>query len=77
MACCASPPTTTVLRGDQLRVLASLGIAALVKAGAFATYEEALEEGIRPGRPCCKLNKMMRASLAEWQRLYVETKKGN
>lgn len=51
--------------------------AALVKAGAFATYEEALEEGIRPGRPCCKLNKMMRASLAEWQWLYVETKKGN
>lgn len=51
--------------------------AALVKMGMFANYEEALEKGIKPGRPCCKLNGMMRRSLAEWQRIYIEGKKGN
>ncbi|KAL9179808.1 hypothetical protein ACHAXT_007778 [Thalassiosira profunda] len=49
--------------------------AALVKMGMYANYEEALEQGIRPGRPCCKLNSMMRKNLAEWQRIYVEGKK--
>lgn len=51
--------------------------AALVKMGLFANYEEALEKGIKPGRPVCKLNKMMRTNLAEWQRIYIDGKKGN
>jgi protein-tyrosine phosphatase len=50
--------------------------AALVKMGLFPNYIEALERGIQPGRPCCKLNAMMRANLAEWQRIYVDGKKG-
>lgn len=50
--------------------------AALVKMGLFANWEEALEKGIRPGRPVCKLNKMMRKNLTEWQRIYVDGKKG-
>ncbi|KAL3816013.1 hypothetical protein ACHAXA_010784 [Cyclostephanos tholiformis] len=50
--------------------------AALVKMGLFATYQEALENGIQPGRPCCKLNTMMKTNLAEWQRIYIDGKKG-
>ena len=50
--------------------------AALVKLGMFANFEEALEKGIRPVRPCCKLNTMMRENLTEWQRIYIEGKKG-
>ena len=50
--------------------------AALVKAGLFATWEEAFEKGIKPGRSVCKLNKRMKASLTEWQRIYVDGKKG-
>jgi protein-tyrosine phosphatase len=50
--------------------------AALVKMGLFATYGEALEKGIRPGRPCCKLNSAMRKNLAEWQSIYIDGKKG-
>lgn len=50
--------------------------AAMVKIGLFPNYEDALEKGIRPGRPCCKLNAMMRKNLAEWQRIYIEGKKG-
>ena len=50
--------------------------AALVKMGLYANYEEALEKGIQPGRPCCKLNSMMRKNLAEWQRMYIDGKKG-
>ena len=50
--------------------------AALVKMGMFANYEEALEKGIKPGRPCCKLNSMMRTNLTEWQRIYIDGKKG-
>lgn len=50
--------------------------AALVKMGLFSNYEEALEKGIRPGRPVCKLNKMMRKNLAEWQNIYIDGKKG-
>jgi len=50
--------------------------AAMMKMGMFATYEEALEKGIKPGRPCCKLNKMMRTNLAEYQRIYMNGKKG-
>ena len=50
--------------------------AALIKMGMFSNYEEALEKGIKPGRPCCKLNSMMRKNLSEWQKIYVEGKKG-
>ena len=50
--------------------------ASLVKMGLFANYEEALEKGIKPGRPCCKLNKMMRKNLTEWQNIYIDGKKG-
>ena len=38
--------------------------------------EEALEKGIKPGTPCCKLNKMMRKNLTEWQNIYIDGKKG-
>lgn len=50
--------------------------AALIKMGLYSNYEDALEKGIKPGRPCCKLNKMMRTNLAEWQRIYIDGKKG-
>lgn len=49
--------------------------AAMVKMGMYSNYEDALEKGIRPGRPCCKLNAMMRKSLAEWQKIYIDGKK--
>ncbi|EJK63381.1 hypothetical protein THAOC_15960 [Thalassiosira oceanica] len=49
--------------------------AAMVRLGLYSNYEEALEKGIRPVRPVCKLNKMMRTSLSEWQRIYVEGSK--
>lgn len=51
--------------------------AALVKMGLFPSYEEALEKGIQPVRPCCKLNPMMKRNLVEWQRIYVDGKKDN
>lgn len=54
----------------------TLMCAALVKAGLFATWEEAFEKGIKPGRSVCKLNKRMKAALTEWQRIYVDGKKG-
>ncbi|KAK1740682.1 dual specificity phosphatase [Skeletonema marinoi] len=50
--------------------------AAMVKMGMYANFEEALEKGIKPGRPVCKLNAMMRKNLTEWQNIYVEGKKG-
>ena len=50
--------------------------AALVKMGMFANYEEALMKGIKPARPCCKLNSMMKANLTEWQNVYIDGKKG-
>mmetsp|Transcript_31424 Transcript_31424/g.75972 ORF Transcript_31424/g.75972 Transcript_31424/m.75972 type:complete len:305 (-) Transcript_31424:159-1073(-) len=50
--------------------------AALIKMGFYSNYEEALEKGIKPGRPCCKLNSAMRKNLAEWQKIYIEGKKG-
>jgi protein-tyrosine phosphatase len=50
--------------------------AAMVKMGMYANFEEALEKGIKPGRPVCKLNAMMRNNLTEWQTIYVEGKKG-
>lgn len=50
--------------------------AAMVRAGLYATWEEAFEKGIRPGRPVCKLNRLMRTALTEWQKTYVDGKKG-
>jgi len=49
--------------------------AALVKAGLFPNWKEAFEKGIKPGRPVCKLNLMMRTALTEWQETYVDSKK--
>eukprot|EP00559_Dactyliosolen_fragilissimus_P000628 CAMPEP_0184865568 /NCGR_PEP_ID=MMETSP0580-20130426/18515_1 /TAXON_ID=1118495 /ORGANISM="Dactyliosolen fragilissimus" /LENGTH=291 /DNA_ID=CAMNT_0027364833 /DNA_START=36 /DNA_END=911 /DNA_ORIENTATION=+ len=49
--------------------------AALVKAGLFSNWEEALEKGIRPSRPVCKLNSKMRMALTKWQSSYVDNKK--
>ncbi len=51
--------------------------AALVKAGLFKNWEDALEKGIKPGRPVCKLNRRMKAALSEWQAIYIDSKKAN
>lgn len=48
--------------------------ACLVKAGLFPTWEEAFEKGIKPGRPCCKLNRRMTQNLTAWQSQYVEAR---
>jgi protein-tyrosine phosphatase len=50
--------------------------ACLVKAGLFPNWEEAFEKGIKPARSVCKLNRRMRQNLTEWQRIYVDSKKG-
>lgn len=51
--------------------------AALVKAGLFKNYEEALMKGIKPGRPVCKLNSLMKKALSTWEEQYMsEGKKG-
>jgi protein-tyrosine phosphatase len=50
--------------------------AVMVKMGMYDNFQEALEKGIKPGRPVCKLNGMMRKTLTEWQSIYVEGKKG-
>ncbi|KAL7567809.1 hypothetical protein ACA910_000560 [Epithemia clementina (nom. ined.)] len=52
--------------------------ACLVKAGLFRTWEEAFEQGIKPHRPVCKLNKRMKQNLAAWQEKFVNprNKKG-
>lgn len=47
--------------------------AALVKAGLFENWEEALEKGIRPMRQVCKLNSRMKENLTEWQTKYINT----
>ena len=49
--------------------------AAMVKAGMYPNWEEALLKGIKPGRPVCKLNSLMRKSLSEWQAEYIDGKK--
>jgi len=46
--------------------------ACLVKAGLFPTWEEAMDRGVKPRRPCCKLNGRMRENLTAWQTKYVE-----
>lgn len=53
----------------------TLMCAALVKAGLFASWDEAFEKGIKPGRSVCKLNRRMKNALAEWQRIYVDNRK--
>mmetsp|Transcript_8205 Transcript_8205/g.23582 ORF Transcript_8205/g.23582 Transcript_8205/m.23582 type:complete len:284 (+) Transcript_8205:169-1020(+) len=50
--------------------------ACLVKAGLFETWEQAFEEGIKPQRTVCKLNRRMRQNLTAWQEQYVDGKKG-
>lgn len=50
--------------------------ACLVKAGLFLTWQEAFEKGIKPNRPVCKLNSLMRNNLTEWQEHYIDGKKG-
>eukprot|EP00540_Astrosyne_radiata_P005353 CAMPEP_0116830948 /NCGR_PEP_ID=MMETSP0418-20121206/5055_1 /TAXON_ID=1158023 /ORGANISM="Astrosyne radiata, Strain 13vi08-1A" /LENGTH=277 /DNA_ID=CAMNT_0004460125 /DNA_START=29 /DNA_END=862 /DNA_ORIENTATION=- len=50
--------------------------AALVKAGIFDNWDEALEKGIKLGRPVCKLNRLMRKALTAWQAEYIDGKKG-
>mmetsp|Transcript_4276 Transcript_4276/g.7127 ORF Transcript_4276/g.7127 Transcript_4276/m.7127 type:complete len:273 (+) Transcript_4276:48-866(+) len=49
--------------------------ACLVKAGLFPTWQEAFEKGIKPFRPVCKLNGLMRKALTAWQEEYVNDKK--
>jgi hypothetical protein len=46
--------------------------ACLVKAGLYKNWEETFEQGIKPGRPVCKLNRRMKQALTEWQALYVD-----
>ena len=46
--------------------------ACLVKAGLFSNWLEAFEKGIKPQRPCCKLNARMKRNLTEWQTRYIE-----
>jgi len=46
--------------------------ACLVKVGLYKNWLEAFEQGIKPQRPVCKLNRRMRQALQEWQRLYVD-----
>mmetsp|Transcript_12139 Transcript_12139/g.27259 ORF Transcript_12139/g.27259 Transcript_12139/m.27259 type:complete len:290 (+) Transcript_12139:35-904(+) len=50
--------------------------ACLVKAGLFKNWEEAFEQGIKPFRPVCKLNRRMKQNLTAWQEQYVDGKKG-
>lgn len=49
--------------------------ACLVKAGLFPTWQEAFEYGVKPNRPVCKLNSIMRRNLTKWQDKYVDGKK--
>jgi hypothetical protein len=46
--------------------------ACLVKAGLFSSWVEAFENGIKPRRPCCKLNARMRSNLTAWQATYAK-----
>lgn len=49
--------------------------AALVKAGLFDNWEDALTKGIQPQRQVCKLNRRMRQNLTQWQAKYIDSKK--
>lgn len=50
--------------------------AVMVKAGMYPNWQEALDKGIKPGRPVCKLNGLMRKALSAWQAEYIDGKKG-
>lgn len=50
-------------------------VACLVKAGKFPDWETAFARGIKPYRPCCKLNDLMKTNLAAWQKEYVDNKR--
>jgi len=50
--------------------------ACLVKAGLYDHWQTAFEQGIKPHRPVCKLNKRMRENLTMWQAEFVDGKKG-
>jgi hypothetical protein len=51
--------------------------ACLVKAGLYDNWQDAFEQGIKPYRPVCKLNKRMKENLSAWQAQYVDGKKGS
>lgn len=55
----------------------TLMCAALVKSGLYDHWEDAFEDGIKPQRSVCKLNRRMRNALSEWQEIYVDNKKDN
>ena len=55
----------------------TLMCAALVKAGLYATWEDAFEKGIKPGRSVCKLNRRMKKALTDWQAIYIDNKKSD
>ena len=46
--------------------------ACLVKAGLYKNWQDAFEQGIKPQRQVCKLNRRMRQALTEWQAIYVD-----
>jgi Dual specificity phosphatase, catalytic domain len=46
--------------------------ACLVKAGLYSNWVDAFEKGIKPRRPCCKLNSRMKSNLTSWQATYVQ-----
>jgi hypothetical protein len=46
--------------------------ACLVKAGLFSNWTDAFEKGIKPNRPCCKLNSRMKTNLTAWQASYAK-----
>lgn len=46
--------------------------ACLVRAGLYKNWEVAFEQGVKPGRPVCKLNRRMKQALMEWQSIYVD-----
>ena len=46
--------------------------ACLVKAGLFKNWLDAFENGIKPYRSVCKLNRRMRQNLQAWQEQYID-----
>jgi len=46
-------------------------VACLVKAGLYSSVSEAFK-GVKPKRPCVKLNGRMLAALDKWEQKYVK-----
>jgi len=46
-------------------------VACLVKAGLYKSVELAFS-GVKPNRPCVKLNGRMRRALEEWENKYMK-----